>query len=65
MQLFLQNELLALTITKTTTKKTRTFFLASIFLAQLVCSHFSLTWAFSQAFLTNFWRALWTKVYKH
>lgn len=37
-----------------------TFCLASIFLAQLLCAHFSLTWAFSQAFLTNFCLALWS-----
>lgn len=41
-----------------------TFFLASIFLAQLLCSHFWLTSAFSQALLTNFWRALWTIKYR-
>lgn len=40
------------------TKSLFTFCLASIFLAQLLCAHFSLTSAFSQALLTYFWRAL-------
>lgn len=46
---------------KTTARAQPTFCLASIFLAQLLASHFWLISAFSHARLTNFWRALWTQ----